>query len=94
MEPNNSAQVVTSKNDIYKFVHNADGENALPSDVLLSGNNGRSWQNVFPYKHYITSIHVDNSDKVYLGVSGATWKDGSFFQNNPDDAIIYYTKGR
>lgn len=93
--PNDLKQVVTSKNDIYKYVLNVDGENGLPSDVLLSGDNGTTWQNVFPYKHYIQGIHVDKADKVYLGVwGGITWKDERFFANNTQEAIIYYTKGR
>jgi hypothetical protein len=93
--PNRPMQVATSANDLYKFVLNADGENGLPSDVFLSIDNGSSWQNIFPYKHYITGIYVDKADKVYLGVWGdVTWKDWAFFPNGTKEAIIYYTKGR
>lgn len=84
-------EVVTTNNNIYKYIQNADGENALPYDVLMSSDNRVSWKNVFPYKHYITDIYVDNSDKVYLGIWGATWNGQSFVSTNPpDDAIIYY----
>jgi len=75
-------QVSTSNNHIYKFVLNADGENGLPSDVFLSTDNGRTKQNVFPYKEYIT------------GIGSVTWKESGFFLNGTHDAIIYYTRGK
>lgn len=89
------AEVKTSNNYIYKYIHNADGENGLPSDVLLSTDNGLSFKNVFPYQHYITSIYADNTDKVYLGIYGLVWKPdlpGFASANDPEDAIIYYTR--
>lgn len=85
-------QVITSDHRFFEYVMHADGENALPSQVLYSSDNGSTWKDVFPYKHYITSIYLDAQDKVYVGAGGFTWTESGFVSNNPDDAIIYYTR--
>ncbi len=64
--------VISSENVIYKFVTVPQGENALPSKLLQSTDNGVSWKNIFPYNQYITSLYIDNTDKLYVGAWGAT----------------------
>lgn len=89
----NKSQIASNGKYMFKLVRNADGENALPTDVLMSEDNGRSWINIYPYKNYITSIYVDNQNKIYLGMSGHVWDNNTrrFLEpNNPYDAIIYY----
>ncbi len=90
----NKNQVLTSKGHIYKFELHYDGELGLPSDVLMSSDNGLSWKNVFPYKHGINRIYVDKLDKIYIGTSDATWNGISFVSKNPEDAVLYFTKGK
>jgi hypothetical protein len=94
MTPDSSKWIVTIGNLSYKIIHHADGENALPNDVLQSSDNGETWQSVFPYQHYITKMYADNFGKLYLGIWGATWNGTGFISNNPDDAIMYYVRGK
>jgi len=90
----NPNQISTSKGYLYKFVGHSQGEDALPAEVLMSFDQGMSWKNVFPFKHYITSIYADKQDKIYMGAFGVTWDENrsTFLAlKNPVDAIIYYT---
>lgn len=90
----NKSQIASNDKYMFKLVHNSNGELTTPTDVLMSEDNGRSWRNIYPYKNDITSVYVDNQNKIYLGMSGRVWDNntGWFVEpNNPSDAIIYYS---
>lgn len=81
-----------SKGNLYSVVRHYSGELALPTTFLRSVNQGNSWETIFPNRHLIISTHIDNNDRVYLGVSGSLW-DGKFFQSDPEfRGYLFYTK--
>lgn len=81
-------------NHMYKFISHFNGELTLPTEVLFSSNGGLLWKNIFPYKHAIGPIYIDVENKVYLGTSSAPWNGFGFESSNPQDAIVYYTRGK
>ena len=85
---------VTSLSGIkYQLEPQFQGTLAQPT-LVLESKNGENWKEIFPFNHYIYSIHIDNNDRLYLGINGWEWDEerNSFDPNSNNNAIIYYTK--
>ncbi|NOQ74460.1 MAG: hypothetical protein GQ574_20790 [Crocinitomix sp.] len=92
LEDKRSNEVITSTGIIYKIVKSQTYP-ASPDSVLKSTDNGETWTAIFPFKHLIYSIYLDDFDRLYLGINGWEWdSDNNSFDSNTGDnaAIIYY----
>jgi len=90
-EPRNDT-VVASDGTMYRMQSVSDGELAQPTVIFESTDQGNSWKDIFPYKHYVYSIYIDNADRLYLGINGWEWDEEmkSFNATSGSKAIIYY----
>jgi photosystem II stability/assembly factor-like uncharacterized protein len=89
--PFHSRELYDSKRVIYHHVALNNGTLRTPSLIMMSTNGGTNWENIFPYKRYINSMHLDSRDKLYLGALGAEW-DGLSFASGSNTATLYYMK--
>lgn len=86
-------RVVTTSNGIMYKIVDPGTYPKQPDSVLKSTDGGNSWEDIFPYKHYIYSIYLDKTDRLYIGVIGWDWKEETkVFDTNTEDnnAILYY----
>jgi photosystem II stability/assembly factor-like uncharacterized protein len=86
-------RVVTTSNGIMYKIVDPRTYPKQPDSVLKSTDGGNSWEDIFPYKHYIYSIYLDKTDRLYIGVIGWEWKEETkVFDTNTEDnnAILYY----
>lgn len=90
-EPQNN-KVINSRGIVYKMEPLFDGELAQPTLILESTDNENNWKEIFPFKHYVYSIHIDNGDRLYLGINGVEWNEErkGFIESPDNKAIIYY----
>jgi hypothetical protein len=66
------------------------GHIRTPSLIMKSHDSGANWENIFPYKHVVNSMHLDSKDRLYLGTNAEEWNSGSI--PGSTKAILYYTK--
>jgi photosystem II stability/assembly factor-like uncharacterized protein len=86
-------RVVTASNGIMYKIVDPKTYPKQPDSVLKSTDGGNSWEDIFPYKHYIYSIYLDKTDRLYIGVIGWDWNEATkVFDTNTggNNAILYY----
>lgn len=90
--PFQGSELKDSKGIMYHHVAIPNGELITPSLILRSSDNGTNWENIFPYKRYIFSTHLDTKDRLYLGSINWDWDERGGFSGSGFTAILYYQK--
>ncbi|WP_162055340.1 WD40/YVTN/BNR-like repeat-containing protein [Pontibacter pamirensis] len=89
--PSYTNEFKDSRNVFYNHVSIVtQGHIRTPSMIMKSHDSGANWENIFPYKHIVNSMHLDNKDRLYLGANAEEWGSGAIPGSRK--AILYYTK--